>query len=90
MLEFMNRKMVATTAASRRAWLCESAAAGWALGAFETGAMAAQPQALGEQSTETFQTPPATPDEALAALYAGNRRFVDGKSLAAHRDIERV
>jgi len=90
MFEFMNRKTMATTAASRRAWLCESAAAGWALGGFATGAMAAQPQALGQQSTETFQTPPATPEEALAALYAGNRRFADGKSLAAHRDMDRV
>ncbi len=90
MFEFMNRKTVETTASTRRAWLCESAAAGWALGAFETGEMAVQPQALGEQSNEPLQISPATPDEALAALYAGNRRFAAGKSLAAHRDMDRV
>ncbi|MFO0911394.1 MAG: carbonic anhydrase [Pirellulales bacterium] len=31
-----------------------------------------------------------SPADALAALYAGNRRFVAGQPLAAHRDIERV
>lgn len=31
-----------------------------------------------------------TPNELLENLYAGNARFVEGKSLAAHRDMKRV
>lgn len=34
--------------------------------------------------------PPRTPDEALAQLYAGNQRFVDGKALAPHRNMARL
>lgn len=33
---------------------------------------------------------PATPADALAALYAGNRRFASGNPLAIHRDLEHV
>jgi carbonic anhydrase len=35
-------------------------------------------------------TTPANPDEALARLYAGNRRFVDGKVTAPNRNLERL
>lgn len=33
---------------------------------------------------------PATPEEALKALYRGNERFSTGKSISAHRDLDRV
>ncbi len=33
---------------------------------------------------------PETPDEALAILREGNQRFIAGKSLSVHRDLERV
>jgi carbonic anhydrase len=33
---------------------------------------------------------PTTPEEALQKLMEGNRRFAAGKSLASHRDIDRV
>lgn len=33
---------------------------------------------------------PETPEEALAALYAGNDRFARGEALAINRDIDRV
>jgi len=35
-------------------------------------------------------TAPQTPEESLALLYEGNRRFVEGRPLAVHRDMERV
>lgn len=34
--------------------------------------------------------PPSTPQEALAALHDGNRRFVDGRTIAPHRDFARL
>jgi len=34
--------------------------------------------------------PPANPAEALRRLYEGNQRFAAGRSLASHRDLERV
>lgn len=34
--------------------------------------------------------PPSTPAEALAALIEGNRRFVEGKTIAPHRDFARL
>ena len=33
---------------------------------------------------------PTTPQEALDQLYAGNRRFVEGRSLSIHQDMKRV
>jgi carbonic anhydrase len=36
------------------------------------------------------EAPPATPKEVLEFLYAGNQRFIAGKSLNLHRDLERV
>jgi carbonic anhydrase len=33
---------------------------------------------------------PESPDEALAILREGNQRFVEGKSLSVHRDLDRV
>jgi hypothetical protein len=32
---------------------------------------------------------PFTPDEALAAIYAGSKRFSTGQLIAAHRDMDR-
>ncbi len=37
-----------------------------------------------------FAPSPTTPAEALAALHDGNRRFVDGKTIAPHRDFARL
>src|SRR5690349_19876792 len=34
--------------------------------------------------------PPASPQEALKRLYAGNIRFAQGKSLAINRDLKRI
>jgi carbonic anhydrase len=34
--------------------------------------------------------PPATPAEALLALESGNQRFIQGRSLAPHRDLARL
>jgi len=43
-------------------------------------------------SLPQIETPevPTTPEEALQKLLEGNRRFAAGKSLASHRDIDRV
>jgi carbonic anhydrase len=48
--------------------------------------------ALGQTAASGAARPaaPTTPDEALAALVAGNERFVSGKSLAPHRDLARL
>jgi carbonic anhydrase len=48
--------------------------------------------ALAAQNTADSRLPaaPTTPDEALAALVEGNRRFVEGRSLAPHRDMARL
>ena len=35
-------------------------------------------------------TIPETPTAALEILYHGNQRFVQGKSLSVHRDLDRV
>ena len=37
-----------------------------------------------------FAPAPTTPAEALAALNEGNRRFVDNKTIAPHRDFARL
>ncbi len=39
---------------------------------------------------DDVDVPPQTPDEAIQLLYRGNRRFVEGKSLARHLDIQRL
>ncbi len=36
------------------------------------------------------EPPPASPQEALKRLYAGNLRFARGKSLAINRDLKRI
>ena len=46
-------------------------------------------KALGKPHQEDAKTP-ATPAEALQVLIEGNRRFAAGKSMASHRDIDRV
>ena len=43
-------------------------------------------QALAAEETRV----PQSPDEALALLQEGNQRFVEGKSLSVHRDLNRV
>jgi len=59
-------------------------------------ALAALPQMLyGADLSEAdqaaiFAPAPTTPVEALAALVEGNRRFVDGKTIAPHRDFVRL
>lgn len=42
------------------------------------------------QGTSNIDSAPATPDEALAALYAGNKRFSTGQVIAAHCDMDRI
>lgn len=90
MFEFMKGKSLTSASTTRREWLCESAVAGWALGSFATDS---QSLAFAKEQSADLPSPPnppTTPDEALAALYAGNRRFVSGKPLAIHRDMDRV
>lgn len=62
-----------------------------------TAAMATLPallsrpaSAAGPAAATALPTPPATPDEALAALAQGNDRFVEGKTLAPHRNMARL
>lgn len=42
------------------------------------------------QAGENVDLPPATPQEALDRLIAGNQRFVSGKPLSIHQDLNRV
>jgi carbonic anhydrase len=58
-------------------------------GSLTAGSLLAGSQlnAAGEAEPEEL---PATPEEALERLYAGNNRFAAGQSLAIHRDLDRV
>lgn len=56
-------------------------AAGWA--GYSTAS------AVGSPQVEPPEVP-TTPEEALQKLLEGNRRFSEGKSMASHRDIDRV
>ena len=60
-------------------------------------ALAALPEPLraaathsGDRHAALLAEPPATPAEALAALVDGNRRFVEGRTIAPHRDFARL
>lgn len=64
---------------SRRNWL---RCCGGTVGALAANGLRAEDQ--------TPDPPPASPAEALARLYEGNRRFVAGQSLSIHRDLEHV
>jgi len=68
---------------TRRTWMYGATAAGLSLGALS-------PLAFAAQEGSSIESPPATPDDALAALYAGNKRFSSGQVIAAHRDMDRV
>jgi len=78
-------------ALSRRRFLANSTAT-----VAGVAALGALPQALyGAELSETdraavFAPAPTTPAEALAALNEGNRRFVDNKTIAPHRDFARL
>lgn len=54
------------------------------------GAGAIPPHVYAVQGTNDPDIALATPEEALAALYAGNKRFVTGQVNAAYRDMDRV
>lgn len=70
------------SATTRRNWL------GMSFGAIAAGAWCS---ATANQVTAADATRnPETPDEALAILREGNQRFIAGKSLSVHRDLERV
>jgi carbonic anhydrase len=56
--------------------------------AFAAGGSGGKPG--GAPTIAADDTAPANPDEALARLYAGNRRFVDGKVTAPNRNLERL
>jgi carbonic anhydrase len=82
---------------SRRHFLARGSTllAGIAALTLPSGAYAAAPPDNGAQaddSAERFQLAPQpdTPAEALAALVEGNRRFVDGRPIAPHRDFARL
>ncbi len=78
-------------ALSRRRFLATSTAtvAGVAaLGALPQALYAAE---LSEADRAAIFAPaPDTPAEALAALVEGNRRFIDGRTIAPHRDFGRL
>lgn len=63
---------------NRRSWLGATA--------FATASCLADPSAGAEEEP----LPPTTPQEALARLNDGNRRFATGQSLSIHRDLSRV
>jgi carbonic anhydrase len=67
---------------SRRRWLLGTACLG--AGALTGGALVAQ-----HEENEPV-APPNSPEEALAQLYAGNRRFAQGAPRQHHRDLGRV
>lgn len=69
---------VQTPALHRRQWLGAAALAG------------ASAWAGSATGTEDELPPPATPLEALERLKDGNQRFVAGRSLSIHRDLNRV
>jgi carbonic anhydrase len=73
---------------TRRGFLARAAVA-----AAGVSALAALPDALQaapRSNGSTHVPPPATPAEALAALAEGNRRFVEGRTIAPHRDFARL
>jgi carbonic anhydrase len=73
---------------SRRDFLARSSLAVLTAAA-GTSTLAAQ--RLGHELTGALgASTPATPEQALAALVEGNRRFVEGRSLAPHRDMARL
>ena len=41
-------------------------------------------------ANDELETPPATPQEALARLIEGNQRFASGHPLSIHQDLNRV
>lgn len=74
----MSNQRPAPSKCNRRHWLGATAfAAAWSLAGPSFG-------------TEEEPAPPTTPQEALARLNNGNRRFAAGQSLSAHRDLNRV
>jgi carbonic anhydrase len=82
---------------SRRHFLASGSTllAGAAALTLPSAAYAAAPPDYGAQaddSAERFHLAPqpGTPAEALAALVEGNRRFVDGRPIAPHRDFARL
>jgi carbonic anhydrase len=56
----------------------------------QTGALATPAKGAPPSKTAPPAPPPATPDEALARLDEGNKRFAAGKPLAPHRDMDRL
>jgi carbonic anhydrase len=71
---------------SRRGWLKLAAVAGSGGLAYGLDGVDARLQA---QKAEK-PAPVTTPDQALKALYEGNRRFSEGKPIGPHRSLERV
>lgn len=55
----------------------------------QAGGVATAP-VVSEELLQAGNTPPATPEEALARLYEGNRRFAAGKPRSVHRNLDRV
>lgn len=81
-MKFSVRSSPQISGTTRRRWL------GTSLGAIAAGAWcsATTNQVNAADATRN----PETPDEALAILREGNQRFIAGKSLSVHRDLERV
>jgi carbonic anhydrase len=73
---------------TRRDFLARSSLAVLAAASSTTGQ--ATQRLARETSSMRRPDSPTTPAEALAALLEGNRRFVDGQSLAPHRDMARL
>ncbi|MCX7423953.1 MAG: carbonic anhydrase [Planctomycetia bacterium] len=73
-----------TSITTRRRWF------GMSLGAIAAGVWCSTTANRVTASAAEATRNPESPDEALAILREGNQRFVAGKSLSIHRDLERV
>ncbi len=74
---------------SRRDFVVRSSAAALTLAVAGTRAPTARRKSS-DPIAPSLPKAPTTPEEALAALVEGNRRFAEGRSLAPHRDMARL
>lgn len=82
--KFSTRSSPRISETTRRRWM------GMSLGAIAAGAWSSTTTNRVTASAAEATRTPESPDEALAILREGNQRFVAGKSLSIHRDLERV
>jgi len=81
-VKFSARSSPQISGTTRRRWL------GTSLGAIAAGAWCSA--TTNHVNAADVTRNPETPDEALSILREGNQRFIVGKSLSLHRDLDRV